>query len=446
MDGTQYACVSKNLAEGRGSFWFPFLSPFWCQNGSFHFFEHPPLFYFLESLFFRIPGISIYAEKVFCLVLCICNAFSIHAIWKLIQKQHSELIAFSWLPILLWIITPVCFWCFQNNMVEIVVSLFTLLSTYCTLRFLLQTEKKGYALLVFAGAFLYCAFLTKGLIGLFPLGICLIFSFSHKSITIKQALIYTIIVLSAFLTIFFVICFLNPSAKYSLTFYLKERLLSRIDQTPTTNNRFELLFDLVSQLLPIFMLSFTVYIIQKVGKQLPQKKETEGWFWFFLILGCSGSLPIMLTMVQKGFYFMPSLAFFAIAFSVLILRFFKNYTLNVTTPFYRKMVYGSLIFAMVSIIFCIVMTGRYSRDKTVLTEVHELGHLFKNEQVINADMGVYTMWNYQLYLQRYYGIYIDPTKTYRKYILIKSEKDTYRLSRYKLLKELDTGFKLYVRK
>lgn len=445
MDGTQYACVSKNLAEGRGSFWFPFLSPFWCQNGSFHFFEHPPLFYFLESLFFRIPGMAGYAEKVFCLVLCICNALSIHMIWKLIQEQNAGLRAFSWLPILLWIITPVCFWCFQNNMVEIVLSLFTLLSTYCTLRFLLHTKKR-YVLLVLSGAFLYGAFLTKGLVGLFPLGVCLIFSLSHKSISIKQALIYTGIVLTIFLTIFFVMCFFNPSAQYTLTFYLKERLLSRIDQTPTTNNRFELLFDLISQLLPIFIICGLAYIIQKARKQLPVKKGANQWFWFFLILGCSGSLPIMLTMVQKGFYFMPSLAFFALAFSVLILRFFKSYTLHVATGVYRILLYGSLICLIASVGFCVVMTGKYSRDKTVLMEVDELGHLFKNEQVINADMGVYTMWNYQLYLQRYYGIYIDPTKTYRKYIIVKTERDTYRLSRYQLLKELDTGFKLYVRK
>ena len=54
MDGTQYAIVAKNLAEGKGSFWFPYLSSSWEKQGQNFFLEHPPLIYFLQSFFFKI--------------------------------------------------------------------------------------------------------------------------------------------------------------------------------------------------------------------------------------------------------------------------------------------------------------------------------------------------------------------------------------------------------
>ena len=92
------------------------------------------------------------------------------------------------------------------------------------------------------------------------------------------------------------------------------------------------------------------------------------------------------------------------------------------------------------------MNGKFNRDKEEINEVHYIANLMGNENVINTDMSVYTKWNYQLYLQRYHQIYMDPTKTYRKYVLIKSENNSYRLSRYKLIKQFNSGFRLYQRK
>ena len=44
MDGMLYTCVSKNLANGIGSFWFPVFSKFGF-GGLTTFHEHPPLIF-----------------------------------------------------------------------------------------------------------------------------------------------------------------------------------------------------------------------------------------------------------------------------------------------------------------------------------------------------------------------------------------------------------------
>ena len=446
MDGIQYACVSKNLAEGYGSFWFPFLSPFWCQNGAFHFFEHPPLFYWFESRFFLIPGASLFAEQLFCAFLWVLNAWFIHRFWKLAYGQDPEKISHSWLPLLLWTITPVCFWCFQNNMIEILVSFFVLGSAYYGLRVLTGGIRKKYLYFFLSALFLYGGFLTKGLIALFPLGMFVIYAVSHRDLSLKQALLYTAIVLGMFVTIFLVVCVASPSAAYMLEFYFRERLVSRIEQTPTTNNRFELLFDLVSQLLPVLIIVAGTYFTQRFRKNLPATNPGKAWFRFFLLMGLSGSLPIMLTMVQKGFYFMPSLAFYALAFSALILGFFRHCRISAQQPAYKVFSGSAFLLAIFSSVFVLYQAGKFSRDEAVLKEVRELGHMMEKEKTINVDMEVYCTWNYQFYLQRYHGLYLDPTKTYRTFLLLKEPSKTEGLHRYQFVKEFRSGFRLYKKK
>lgn len=446
MDGIQYACVSKNLAEGYGSFWFPFLSPFWCQNGAFHFFEHPPLFYWVESWFFHIPGAGAYAEKIFCAVLWLLNAGFIYNLWKLIYGKDHGKKRFGWLPLLLWTITPVCFWCFHNNMIEILVSLFMLSSVYFGLCFLMDEQKKKYRYLVLSAALLYAGFLTKGMVALFPLSLCLVFALTHRKLSLQKALLYTGIIIVVFATLFLAVYLISPSANYMLNFYFKERLLSRIEQTPTTSNRFELLFDLVSQLLPVLIITVVIFLIQLTRKRLPARNEGRGWFWFFLLMGFCGSMPIMLTMVQKGFYFMPSLGFYALAFSVLILGFFRSCRINVQQVSYKVFMGLSLSLAAASVVFVTWSAGKFSRDEAVLKDVHELGALINREGTINVDMDVYCTWNFQFYLQRYHRVYLDPTKTYRSYLLVKDPAKTDWLYRYRLIKQFGSGFGLYERK
>jgi len=446
MDGIQYACISKNLAEGRSTFWFPLLSPFRCMNGAFHFLEHPPLFYFFESWFFRIPGADRYAEKLFSGFIWICNAYLIHITWKLIHRERKDLQIFSWLPVLLWTIIPVCFWCFHNNMIEILVSVFMLASVHCMLRFLLNVGSKPYYWLVMAAVLLYAGFLTKGLVALFPLSLFVLFFITHRTLSVKQVLLYSILLLFFFVVLFFSVYYLNPSANYSLIFYFKKTLISRVSETSTVNNRFELLLDLFSQLLPVLVITFVVFFIQKIRKRLGSDGQAMKWFWFYLLVGFCGSLPIMFTMVQKGFYFMPSLAFFALGFSALILRFFNTIRVNPENRLYKVFRVSSILLALVSVLLCIRVAGTYSRDEALLKEVDELGVILKNERTINCNMKAYSAWNYHFYLQRYHLIYVDPTETYRKYVLIKPDKPIHWLSRYRLVKEFGSGFILYERK
>jgi len=51
-DGIEYATVAMNMADDVGTFWKPYLDD--AIHPVFH--EHPPLGFWIQSIFFRIFG------------------------------------------------------------------------------------------------------------------------------------------------------------------------------------------------------------------------------------------------------------------------------------------------------------------------------------------------------------------------------------------------------
>src|SRR6185295_6157561 len=84
-------------------------------------------------------GRSYYIERLYSLFMAVCDAVLISSIWKLIFRDKPEHKKLSWLPVLFWIIIPVCFYSIINNLVETTMSLFVLASVYFAMK---AMEKK----------------------------------------------------------------------------------------------------------------------------------------------------------------------------------------------------------------------------------------------------------------------------------------------------------------
>ena len=121
LDGLLYAVISKNLANGIGDFWHLHLTKTLSPI-----FEHPPLAFGLQSLFFKILGDSIFVEKLYSFLTYVVTGIIIVKIWKKLIVNNSNQTA--WLPLLLWITIPLVFWAIPNNMLENTMMIFTSLS------------------------------------------------------------------------------------------------------------------------------------------------------------------------------------------------------------------------------------------------------------------------------------------------------------------------------
>ena len=416
MDGQQYACVAKNLANNKGTFWKPFLSETWLIQGKNEFLEHPPLFYFFESLAFRIVGEFYLTEKLFSLFTFIMHLFLIRLIWK--ETVGAEMKKNSWLSIFCWSLIPIVSWVFQNNMIEELLSVFTMLSVFLTVK-ASHSKKGGYVFLFFSGLMVFCATLTKGLPGFFPVIVPLFIYLCFKKNNLFKAVSGSFILFLIPALIYFFLFFFNQEAKESLTFYIKNRLFHRISEQPSTDFRLFTIMGLMQELIPLIILLAIIFTILKLKKkQIHFDHQINKTILFFLLIGISASFPLMMTMVQNKFYFFPALPYFAIAFALLINLFGKQ--LVSKRLFLKKsktlFIIGALMLVS-SVAYSINQINKFSRDEKMIKDVVSIINYTGRNKNIGVEKEIYYQWNFQFYLLRYGDISIEDSGKKHNYFI-----------------------------
>jgi 4-amino-4-deoxy-L-arabinose transferase-like glycosyltransferase len=429
MDAVLYSSVSHNLSLGIGSFWFPQFSLHNVAGlSSFH--EQPPLVFGIQSLFYSILGDSIYVERLYTFVAMSITALLIVLIWREIYKNEDNLKKMGWLPVLLWITIPVCFWSFSNNMHENTMGIFTLSAVLLTFKSF-RSEKFRFVYWVFAGIFIFLATLSKGLPGFFPVLAPFLFWLTNKHISFKQAIYQTIVIMIVLLLIY-TILFIIPESRESLSIYLFKRALHRINEVPTVDNRFYIIGRLFMELIPQLVLVTIVLSIAAIKRIEFSVSKHLHLSTYFITIGLSGSLPIMFTMVQKGFYFVPSLPFFAIGLSVLIAPQIFNLfgRIDISSKKFTLFVLSCVVLFIATSTFAGLQKGKTSRNKEMLHDVYLIGTVVPKHTTISIPSELWNAWDLKCYLVRYFNISSDPGYVNKYYMQEKTNKpDT--LSGYK---------------
>jgi 4-amino-4-deoxy-L-arabinose transferase-like glycosyltransferase len=445
MDATLYTCVSKNLANGTGTFWFPISDATWIIHGKTSFHEHPPLVFGIQSLFFKLLGNSLYTERVYTFLMAVLTAWLIFLIWKEFVGGATDKLQYAWLPILFWILTPLTQWTFQNNMMENTMGIFALTAILVSFKGL-RSKKFAWVYMVFSGLLVFMASFSKGVPGLFPIGAIGLFWLVYRKPSFGAATVYTLIALVVPVLIYYLLM-LNPDANEALRFYIKYRLLDRIDTAQTVSNRFHTLIGLISHLLPVIAISAILLIVFRL-------KKFQAWFafkkeaLFILLVGLSATMPLMLTKVQKDFYFSHAIPFFALAFALVLVPGIDLLIKRINTEsagFKGFKVFSGLLLAT-AIGLTIWNIGGQSRDADQLHDVHLFGKTIPNPSIIAVEPDLIEDWGVRLYLVRHYNISSDIDNGRQNYLLKMKRSDTTGTNLYQKL-DLDTRlFDLYVKK
>ncbi len=451
MDGTQYAIISKNLEEGKGSFWLPFLCETWNKQGQTFFLEHPPLVYFLQSFFFKLFNGSYLSERMYCLLMVVLSSVGIAAIWRLIFVNQNDYKSMSWLPVLLWIITPSVFWSYRNNIHENTLSVFIIASVYFTWQYVFS-QKRSVINLIAIGLSIFCATLCKGLPGLFTIVIFILVKFVYSNLSLKQVFVNTFVLIAILIAAYLTIVFTNPTAKASLIFYLKDRVLYRINYNHEVENRFVILFWLLTDLIVSIGLALLIYVALKYKKNwisFSSDVLIKNSVIFFFLLGFIGVVPLTLTHVQRAFYFLPTIPFFAIGISLCLVKPLHELIVKIKINSTKFKIFRSITFGLVIsvLVFSLCFMGETSRDKPILNEVHELAKYISSGSKLNVSEKIYyEQWDFQFYLLRYHNIVFDVKNKSLNYLLIPDKESwdtthykeaTTHLVNYKLLQKLN---------
>jgi 4-amino-4-deoxy-L-arabinose transferase-like glycosyltransferase len=434
VDGLIYATISKNLATGLGSFWhlhftdsiFPVFS------------THPPLAFGLESLFYDLLGTSRFTEHIYSLVLVFLTTFIIIMIWKSVTALRNG----GWIPVFIWIAMPSVTWAAANNMLENTLDLFICLSV---LFYIMSLKRNRIIFLIMSGFMLSCGFMTKGLITLFPLSLPFFFwLFTGKRKFLKIVADTFIILLSAIVPVI-LIFYLIPDARAMLTQYLGI-VFDLTKNAATKDSRFYILNFLLKELIPAASIVIVILIYGKWKKyDFSLLKTNLKSSLAFLFLGLSGVVPIMITRMQSGYYLVPGLAFFAIAFALFIHPFIEK----ILTAIKNINVFNIISIALLStgIVLCIYFSGRICRDRNMINDMKIISSVVPDNSTIGILPDMVTYWNLHGYYGRYHNITLDAELSHNhEFLLVHNPLGSDTLSKSFEKRELGTSeYSLYRR-
>jgi 4-amino-4-deoxy-L-arabinose transferase-like glycosyltransferase len=431
MDGTIYAALSKNLASGIGSFWQPHLS----ETLYAEFYQHPPLAFGMEALFFRLFGNSFLIERFYSLGTYVLSGALISILWIQIGKSKKQV----WIPLLFWLANPLVLWAISNNMLENTLNIFMLLSVV----FIFKTIKNNsFCWLLLAGFSLFLGLLTKGLVALFPLSFFFWYWISEKKIAIKELFLKTSFLIFFTLTPLLLLILFSPMAENALIQYFNKQILFSITQVQTVSSRFFIIYRLFNELLlDIILVGLFVFI--SVSKGIPLKSnynENKKSIFLFLGLGFSAVLPITISLKQSGFYILPAFAFFAIAFALYVSPLFEKKRIQFPSKILKYSGPISLLVFILAFVFSLSFKNKTGRDQGMLHDVYSIIQYLPQNEHLAIPSSLSQNWPLQAYFARYSNISLDDVSKNLTYYLTKK---TSALPKNEYYKEVNLKLKEY---
>ncbi len=423
VDGLWYATLARNLAEGSGTFWQPHLTDTFFPV----FYSHPPLMFGIQSLFFSLFGDHLFVERLYCLVIALLTIYSIYFFWRYIFRADPRYRALSFLPILFWLSNETVYFGYVNNLLECTMGLFTFWAIFLFYHWSENYGDRGYRpwlKLIAASILILFAFLTKGLVGLFPLALLGIYWFFFQKMSFLHLVIYTALI-SGIVGLCFYLILQIPAASAYLDGYLDIQLSHALVGESKENlrtTRLHILKMLIERSLPVLISTGLLLAYRYRNNQKIAFGHIERRGLLFIVVGLSGTLPIMITLKQVSYYLIPVLPFFALGFALIVVPIISKLLIEVRFPPFGRQLSWTLLtlFLVYAIGYGFSQFGKIDkRDRQLLTDVMLIGEEIQEGQVIGHQLPTVGDMTH-CYFARYYHISLDSNNI--KYPFLLTEK------------------------
>lgn len=397
MDGMIYASVSKNLSEGLGTIWQPHFTETCYPN----FFEHPPLAFGLQSLFFKIFGSGFYVEKLYSVFMWILVAVGLIKISRLTEIKKL------WLPVFVLLTITRVFWASTNNMLENTVAVFLIFALF----FYLKSLTGAWYFKVISGIFIAAGFLTKGPFALFIWG----FPFLYHVLFLKQGILKSIrsslyIVLLTLLPLA-ILLFFSDAAFLNLKTYFEIQVVNSLKNIETVESRWFIIKYMFSELIiPMILLLFAFVSFKRSKSTQFLDSKILILSFVFILTGLAGVLPIMISMKQSGFYILPAFPFFALGFALLIQDQFSKWIQSIQDNPMGIKIFSTIagLVLILGVTLNVKNFGEIGRDEAKIADMHQIVNAIDGSKKVRIALDLRYDWSLHAYYQRYYSIALDP--------------------------------------
>lgn len=348
MDGIIYATISRNLAVNIGRFFEPIYVDSFESNLS--------LTYFIQSFFFKIFGDFFWVEKLHNAVFLILNIVLLHSIFKIKHKTSA-------IPILFWWLSPSIPWIFTNNLMEITVSFFFLLSLFFYLKFKENHQKSYFIFFVLATIF---ASYSKAFVGFFPLAFPFVHFIIYRKISFQKLLIEYLILLSCIGVVFGLFFCYDPALIQWKKLIAYQLHSNDLISTSFWISKLIFLKEILVNFWPQLFILCLLYILKKRNNlNIPIHKDVS----FFFLLFVFAIIPFAIFKKFFGFYLSIAAPFIALG----VASYFSNFEIifkNFLIPnLLKKYIFIVLILLnIIGFIVSIIHFGNIKRDKNLIED------------------------------------------------------------------------------
>jgi 4-amino-4-deoxy-L-arabinose transferase-like glycosyltransferase len=276
----------------------------------------------------------------------------------------------------------------------------------------------------------FLASFSKGIQGLFPLATPVIYSlaYEHKLFN-RKAWLFSLSTLIGIVAIYGILLISNE-VQESYQMYFEQRFIDfPKTKHANTDNRLKLLYHLVIELAIPLLIAGSILLFSRINNLHKQKFHftLQPSTLFFLLVGISASIPLMITFEQRGFYLNTSMPYYALALACISQSWLNNFQ----NKFKRYQDLNSILkllliaSSLAGIVTTVIYAGRPKRDADKLHDIHLIA------KDVGVDRNVCTTlewedWSMRYYFARYHqisitGIYPDCP------IIIVKQTDTFQL-------------------
>jgi len=423
-DGLMYLTVGFNHYKGYGSFW----KQYYSETSMSFFCEQPPLYFEGLSWFYKMFGGTELAEKLFTLTLALLTVFLLGKIWNKLTTQKNK--GLAWLPATLMFCVPVFTWAFCNQVIETMVVPASLAAFYLLLVFL---DSKGIKKIIsFIGFFsmLFVLFLIKGIQSDFLAAAIFLAAMTTRKKEFGKTVLAGVLGLGFLAGILALVFCLSEDALYWLLSYFDKRIVATFNNTgATATHHIDIVTRYFSELLPVlgFFILVSVYLI--IVKKHPlrlqfknfARNKTAAWL---VLISLSASLPLAVTLEQRGFYLSPAFPFMVLALCL----YYRKYLFVVFCRLTRRRekyfaAAGSLALAL-SLVFFFLSKDGYKRDEGMIKDVAQMKNIFAPGEVIGINPSTWNTFSLHSYLNKANDNSLFVTDTARYFIQEKANKES----------------------
>ena len=301
-DGVEYASVARNLSDGVGTFWKPYLDD--RIHPVFH--EHPPLVFWIQSWAFRIFGDGPYLESFYGFFIGFVILGGMAWFWRRVRLDFQFPAVGYWWPMLLLTILPMFTYFLQTNRIVNTWTVLAIAATYVSYRSTL-TARHHILFSLLAGVLIYLGFLAKGPVASFTFAVPVLAWLSLKA-KFSKALTATLLALATVILLFLVTAyFFKDSVAFWQGFWQKQIILSLKSERAAGDTHWYLAERWISEMIVPFLLAGVLMWITRLSfRRIHFNRPAV----FFLLVALAASLPFMISTRQHARYILHSFPFY----------------------------------------------------------------------------------------------------------------------------------------